>query len=288
MEFVDGRAQRIDLHWHLLPDSCWPGADDEFWERAATTALHGVRVSVLDATDQLFHTCAHGVKWEHVPPLRWIADAAMILGDPSVAIDWERLVRLADRLRLILPLRDALTYLERTLGLPVPPTRSRCAPERPRLSGGALGIPSPHAPGEPGPGSAARALATLPSSATGPRGIGRDQLCRLSASRPRLRRDRSAGPARALQASLAALGGARRAISRARARAVPASHSIRKPVDFIVLSAMRSGSNNLQDTLNRHPEIECGGEVFNPDHLQIWGKVYREDQKRRPRRRSWD
>jgi hypothetical protein len=59
------------------------------------------------------------VKWEHVPPLRWIADAAMILGDPSVAIDWERLVRLADRLRLILPLRDALTHLESTLGLPV-------------------------------------------------------------------------------------------------------------------------------------------------------------------------
>ena len=42
---------------------------------------------------------------------------------------------------------------------------------------------------------------------------------------------------------------------------------------------MRSGSNNLQDSLNDHPEIECGGEVFNPRHLQIWSKVYREDQK---------
>ena len=42
---------------------------------------------------------------------------------------------------------------------------------------------------------------------------------------------------------------------------------------------MRSGSNNLQDSLNDHPEIECGGEVFNPRHLQIRGKVYREDQK---------
>ena len=81
MEFADARAQRIDLHWHLLPVSCWPGADDEFWERASTTALRGVRVSVLDATDQLLHTCAHGVKWEHVPPLRWIADAALNLGD---------------------------------------------------------------------------------------------------------------------------------------------------------------------------------------------------------------
>jgi LPS sulfotransferase NodH len=60
---------------------------------------------------------------------------------------------------------------------------------------------------------------------------------------------------------------------------LPAGTSARKPVDFIVLSAMRSGSNNLQDALNHHPEIECGGEVFNPRHLQIRGRVYREDQR---------
>jgi hypothetical protein len=120
MEFVGTGDQRIDLHWHLLPDMCFSHADEEFWGRAAATTLHGVSVSVLDATDQLFHTCAHGVKWEHVPPLRWIADAAMILRDASVVIDWDRLVELARRLRLVLPLRDALTYLEHALGIPVP------------------------------------------------------------------------------------------------------------------------------------------------------------------------
>jgi LPS sulfotransferase NodH len=56
------------------------------------------------------------------------------------------------------------------------------------------------------------------------------------------------------------------------------STSARRPADFIVLSAMRSGSNNLQDTLNAHPEIECGGEVFNPRHLQIRGRVYQQDR----------
>jgi hypothetical protein len=120
MDFANAQAQRIDLHWHLLPDSCGPRADDEFWEHASATTLHGVEVSVLDATDQLFHTCAHGVKWEHVPPVRWIADAAMILNDPAVEIDWDRLVRLTERQRLILSLRDALTYLEAAFGLPVP------------------------------------------------------------------------------------------------------------------------------------------------------------------------
>jgi hypothetical protein len=120
MDFAGPRAERIDLHWHLLPDSCWPRADDEFWERSEATALHGIRVSVLEPTDQLFHAFAHGVKWEPVPPLRWIADAALILGDPSVAIDWERLLRVADRLGLVLPVRNGLRYLDGALGLAAP------------------------------------------------------------------------------------------------------------------------------------------------------------------------
>ncbi|HXJ84379.1 MAG TPA: nucleotidyltransferase family protein [Candidatus Methylomirabilis sp.] len=120
MDFANAEAHRIDLHWHLLPDSCWPGVDDEFWARASTTALQGVPVSVLCPTDQLVHTCGHGVRWEYVPSVRWIVDAAMILNDPAVEIDWERVVELAERQRLILPLRDALTYLETRLGLPVP------------------------------------------------------------------------------------------------------------------------------------------------------------------------
>jgi hypothetical protein len=131
MDFVDAQAQRIDLHWHVLPDSCWPGADDEFWKRASTARLHGAEASVLDATDQLFHTCVHGVKWDHVSPVRWIADAAMILDDRTATIDWDRLARTAEEHRLVLPLRNALAYLARIFALPVPAfavTRLRDAP----------------------------------------------------------------------------------------------------------------------------------------------------------------
>ena len=56
---------------------------------------------------------------------------------------------------------------------------------------------------------------------------------------------------------------------------MPFDSFLRRPVDFIILSTMRSGSNNLQDALNEHPEIECGGEVFSPGHIQIRGKVYK-------------
>ena len=41
---------------------------------------------------------------------------------------------------------------------------------------------------------------------------------------------------------------------------------------------MRSGSGNLQDSLSRHPEIDCGAEVFNPSHVQIWNRGYREER----------
>ena len=153
------------------------------------------------------------------------------------------------------------------------PDPFRLRSRTPGLPGGALGIPSPDAPGEPGPGPAARALATLPSSPTGPRRIGRDQLCRLSTSRPRLRRGRSARPARGLQASLAALGGARRAISRARARRcrtpiapVPGGRSISSCYRPCVPEATTCR------TIITTPEIECGGKYSTP-HLQIWGKA---------------
>jgi hypothetical protein len=57
-------------------------------------------------------------------------------------------------------------------------------------------------------------------------------------------------------------------------RADPSSR--RPAADFIILSAMRSGSGNLQDALSEHPEIDCGAEVFNPTHLQIRGHLYQE------------
>lgn len=133
MELADAGGRHLDLHWHLLPDHCWPAADDEYWARARHVDLHGVRVAVLDPTDQLFHTCAHGVKWERLPPLRWIADALAILRDPTVSIDWERLVDLGVRRRVVPALRDALGYLSTEMAAPVPES-ARHALARARVS----------------------------------------------------------------------------------------------------------------------------------------------------------
>src|SRR5262249_49904199 len=42
------------------------------------------------------------------------------LRDPAVTIDWTRLLRLTERHRVIPSVRDALSYLETALGIPVP------------------------------------------------------------------------------------------------------------------------------------------------------------------------
>jgi hypothetical protein len=120
MSFTHPRGQRLDLHWRLLPENCGPRADEALWERAQTVILRGVSARTLDATDQLFHVCAHGVKWEPVPPIRWIADATTIVARAAAELDWVRLARETRQRRLVLPLRDALGYLRAALGLPVP------------------------------------------------------------------------------------------------------------------------------------------------------------------------
>ncbi len=120
MDFTDAAGQRVDLHWHVLPENCGRRADDAFWDRARRADLRGVPVRVLDATDQLFHVCAHGVKWESIPPLRWIADATMILAQAGPELDWSRLACLSRQRRLVLPIREALGYLASALASPVP------------------------------------------------------------------------------------------------------------------------------------------------------------------------
>jgi hypothetical protein len=105
----DGSGQSIDIHWHVLYLDCRPGCDGEFWADSVPVDLHGLQLRALNTTDQLLHTCVHGVGWNEIPPMRWIADAAVILR--SGEIDWNRLLKQVEDRRAILPVRDALSYL---------------------------------------------------------------------------------------------------------------------------------------------------------------------------------
>ncbi len=116
--FVSPAGREIDLHWHVVEEDCRPGADGEFWARAVPVEVEGVPTLALDPTDQLFHACVHGVRWQPAPPLRWVADAALLARSGSV--HWDRMVSLGERHRLVLQLRAALEYLRALLGVEVP------------------------------------------------------------------------------------------------------------------------------------------------------------------------
>ncbi len=115
-----GREQlTVDLHWRVLRECCQPNGDDFFWKGAVATELAGQPTLALNATDQLLHVCLHGLQWNPMPPLRWVADAMWIL-KTAPAIDWERFIQQCRKNRIILPAREALSYLVRLLNAPIP------------------------------------------------------------------------------------------------------------------------------------------------------------------------
>jgi hypothetical protein len=120
VDFRSPAGVHFDLHWHVLWETCYPGADDDFWAGALPLRINQVPSLALNPTDQLLHVCVHGASLNQVPPVRWAADAMQILRTPGAALDWPRLLAHAERLRLSLPLRDTLDWLRSALEAPVP------------------------------------------------------------------------------------------------------------------------------------------------------------------------
>jgi Uncharacterised nucleotidyltransferase len=118
VEFKHPSGYEFDLHWQI-PLGATPMAED-FWSRAKLLEFRGVQIWALDDVDQLFHICTHGLAWNDVPPLRWVADVMMIL-DHTNALDWNALLLYAQRSQLILPLRLGLGYLQKLLNAPINP-----------------------------------------------------------------------------------------------------------------------------------------------------------------------
>ena len=117
-EFTRPPKDRFDLHWHVLLQACHRNADQPFWDASIPVEFEGHHTRCLCATDQLLHCCVHGVAWNAIPPLRWVADAFWVL--ESSPVDWQRLVEIAAACHVVLPLRDGLRYLGNSMQAPVP------------------------------------------------------------------------------------------------------------------------------------------------------------------------
>ena len=118
--FEDSRHRPVDLHWHTLSHHLTPDADQDFWAGAQPIDVDGIPSAVLNHTDQLIHVCVHGACAGAVIRVRWVADALTMLREEGEVVDWSRLLDVAVRRRLTLPLRRALGYLRERFDVPVP------------------------------------------------------------------------------------------------------------------------------------------------------------------------
>jgi hypothetical protein len=133
--FEDAQGRILDLHWRVFPESLSDDSDAEYWNASVPIALNGTPVRILNPADQLLHICIHGTVhgpiWGEVSKVRWVMDACAILRASAAPVDWDRVVAMAARSRFTLPLHEALTYLRRAVGAPVPEAvleRLRVAP----------------------------------------------------------------------------------------------------------------------------------------------------------------
>lgn len=119
MDFEAPQGGRVDLHWHGLNLCCDSRGDELFWQDAQPLEFQGIPVQTCTPAAHLLHLCVHGIVWNDAPPVRWVADAALLLRRfPNP--DWDWLIEAAARLDIVPYLRRALAFLRSNFDVPVP------------------------------------------------------------------------------------------------------------------------------------------------------------------------
>ncbi len=120
VDLRSGPYGALDIHWYLLHECCWPGADAGLWARARAIGSGGDTTLVLGPADQLLHTCVHGLRWSPVHSGHWVADAARILSRADDVVEWDVLIEEARRRGVTLQVFEALSAVRRLAGSSVP------------------------------------------------------------------------------------------------------------------------------------------------------------------------
>ncbi len=108
----------VDLHWHVLLEATFEGADKLFWEGSVPLQIKSAATRMLNPADQLLHTCMHGYPYNPMPPVRWVADAMTILR--TTTVDWQRLLHVAEELHVSMACLECLTFLNDFFAVNIP------------------------------------------------------------------------------------------------------------------------------------------------------------------------
>jgi len=104
----------IDIHWHALASVQTATSDQALMADVRPALGLGVAASVPDPTAQLIITLVHGAAPNAEPPVRWVADALLILAGGGV--DWGRVTEYARRQHVGVRMRRTLEVLGRFAG----------------------------------------------------------------------------------------------------------------------------------------------------------------------------
>lgn len=114
-------GKEFDLHWRPF-NSCCDHYEKTFWEGVIPIKLAKVDSLAPNPTNMLFHVIIHGMAWNPVPSIRWIADAITLIHSDQFVINWQQLIDSAREQYLSLRLKNGLQYLYDTFHPPIPPS----------------------------------------------------------------------------------------------------------------------------------------------------------------------
>jgi hypothetical protein len=127
--FDDDDGGSIDLHWHSL----WAPADEsDFWDAAVPIEIGGALTLGQCHADHLLQVCVHGMWSGARQPVRWLADATMVLRSAGPDLAWDRVVGRARARSVTLPMAAAVRSLRDLLGAPVSDEALRSLEQAPR------------------------------------------------------------------------------------------------------------------------------------------------------------
>lgn len=109
--YVHSSGIELELHWRPFMVDCPHEPEERFWQRTLRRRVDGVIAGVPDATDLLMMACFHGRKPDPQSACRWVLDAMTLTNGAESSIEWDALLERARDAGLLLPVRDALTYL---------------------------------------------------------------------------------------------------------------------------------------------------------------------------------
>jgi hypothetical protein len=114
-------GKEFDLHWRPF-NGCQDEYEKDFWDGALPVKISNVNSLAPNPTDMLFHVIIHGMAWNPIPPIRWIADAITLINSTDYTIDWQRLIRTARKNHLNLRFKNGLQYLYDNFHPSIPPS----------------------------------------------------------------------------------------------------------------------------------------------------------------------